>query len=1105
MDTLDFRQNEAKYSGVFQHLNDAIFIHDLEGHFLDVNETACERLGYNKEELLRMTPSDIDTHEFAVKVPERIKELQKKGRLIFETAHITKDGRVIPIELSSTIIQFEDKPAILSIARDISERKRMQEELKESEEKYRLISEHANDLITIFNSRLEYEYINKEPHFRILGYSKDDLIGKSISEFLYPDDFKHPFTSYDYDFESIGRELRFKRKDGTYIWLEVRGRTFISKEKEIKVILIWREISERKESEGVVLESEEKFRTIAEQSLMGIAIVQDNLIKYVNYAISKISGYSISQMTGWTINDFMKKIYPEDLVFVLEQLSKKQLGDKDVVVNYPCRIISKSGEIKWIDLYSKSIIFKGRLADMITFIDITEKMNVEQQLKESEEKYRLLSENSLDLITVLDDKFKVEYFNIETQKRVLGVAIHNAIVNRELGQIHPDDFETAIKLIKKCFDTNEPVTGEIRLKHIDGHYIWFECKANTFFDREGEKKLLIISRDITERKQTEEKLRESEEKFRTITEQSLMGICIVQNNSIKYANEAMSEIVEYAISEMMEWKPNDLFRLIVPENLSYAKEEAKILQERKRKGITHDRYRILTKSGTLKWVDTYAKSIKFQEKNAALVTFIDATKRIEAEQKLRESEEKFRETLDLLPDIVFEANTNLDLYYANQVAFEKFGYNKEEFENGLNISQMIAPVALEKAVNQVKKILNGENLGPDDILLRKKDDSEFWGRINSRPIYKDGRIIGIRGVISDVTKRKKAEQKLKQSKLITDNLDEALIIFDKDGFVPFINPAYENLTGYKSSEIIGKNGVEVAKKTILQSELDKVLKAFRKALKGEELPPISTYFKHKDGNEIPIEFKTSFVRDQNGDPIQIVAVINDITERKKAEHQLKESEKKYRLITENVNDMISVLNNRFKFEYINSQVHQRIIGYQEDELVSRDALNLIHPKDQQIALNALKRGFKEGEGGGEFRFKHRNGSYIWLETKGKTFVDIDGNEKALLVSREITERKKAEQLLRESEERYRSYIENFYGIAYRGRMDWVPLFFHGAVEEITGYTEEEFLNGNPRWDQIIDEEDFGLLEDNFSDIRSIPNFLCEREYKIIRKDGEIRW
>ncbi len=106
---------------------------------------------------------------------------------------------------------------------------------------------------------------------------------------------------------------------------------------------------------------------------------------------------------------------------------------------------------------------------------------------------------------------------------------------------------------------------------------------------------------------------------------------------------------------------------------------------------------------------------------------------------------------------------------------------------------------------------------------------------------------------------------------------------------------------------------------------------------------------------------------------------------------------------------------------------------------------------------------------------------------------------------EITERKPIEDALRESEERYRSFVENFQGIAYRGRMDFVPIFFHGAVEAITGYKEEEFLAGNPRWDQMIHPDDLSKIHESFQEIHSTPSYSAAREYRILRKDGKVQW
>lgn len=141
--------NDRSFHILFESMNDGIFILDRDGNFLDLNKTAYERLGYTKEEMLAKHVSELDPPEFAAMVPERIARIRKYGEAIFESAHIRKDGTVMPVEVSSRIVEFPDMKVMLSVIRDISRRKKIENDLKQTSEKIKLFAfSIAHDLKT---------------------------------------------------------------------------------------------------------------------------------------------------------------------------------------------------------------------------------------------------------------------------------------------------------------------------------------------------------------------------------------------------------------------------------------------------------------------------------------------------------------------------------------------------------------------------------------------------------------------------------------------------------------------------------------------------------------------------------------------------------------------------------------------------------------------------------------------------------------------------------------------------------------------------------------------------------------------------------------------
>lgn len=184
------RKNEERYKILFGNINDAVFVHefteqDIPGKFMEVNDMACERLGYSREELLTMSPKDLDAPESYALVPSMMKKLKLEKHIVWEGIHLTKGGKRIPVEISNHLFEMDGKPVILATVRDITERQKSEELLRKSEEKYRKIFENVQDIF--YQADINGKIVEISASIeRYSGYKPEELIGMNISE-VYQD------------------------------------------------------------------------------------------------------------------------------------------------------------------------------------------------------------------------------------------------------------------------------------------------------------------------------------------------------------------------------------------------------------------------------------------------------------------------------------------------------------------------------------------------------------------------------------------------------------------------------------------------------------------------------------------------------------------------------------------------------------------------------------------------------------------------------------------------------------------------------------------------------------------------------------------------------
>jgi len=275
-----------------------------------------------------------------------------------------------------------------------------------------------------------------------------------------------------------------------------------------KVAEVVIDITERKKTEQKLKESEEKYRILTEQSLMGIFIFQEGRFKYINQAVSDMNGYTIEEMLNWTGSDIAKTIYREDLENIMNRLKRSEQGDLDDSSSSNFRIITKTGQLLWVEEYNKRIEFQGAPASLVTLIDITNRVESEYNLRESEERYRGLINNITDIIFELNINGKCTYVSNQLFE-ISGFHPEELIGQNLFKFLHPEDFSNIIKEVKEAFNSGSRISADFRLIHKDGHYVPVSSNFNVIRIND-EQRFIGVLRDNTEKRKAELKLRESE-------------------------------------------------------------------------------------------------------------------------------------------------------------------------------------------------------------------------------------------------------------------------------------------------------------------------------------------------------------------------------------------------------------------------------------------------------------------------------------------------------------------------------------------------------------------------------------------------------------------
>jgi PAS domain S-box-containing protein len=300
--TADERTRDRRARALFEAIDDVVFVHDLDGRIVDANPAACRRLGYTRDELLRLTTADIDEPGFASGFRERLHEQLTTGRLACEGRHVAKDGRVIPVEINTSTIQIDGKPAVLAVARDVTEKKRVEDALRESEAFYHSLVESLPQHIIRKDRAGYFTFVNQRV-CAMLHKSLEEIVGKTDFD-LFPPELAEKYRADDLYVMESGTNLEaveeHRTPEGKKLFVQIVKTPIYDAHDQLigSQVLFW-DVTDRHRWEEALAESERRYRQLTEAAQDAVVVAdQQGQITLFNPAAERAFGYKAAEILG---------------------------------------------------------------------------------------------------------------------------------------------------------------------------------------------------------------------------------------------------------------------------------------------------------------------------------------------------------------------------------------------------------------------------------------------------------------------------------------------------------------------------------------------------------------------------------------------------------------------------------------------------------------------------------------------------------------------------------------------------------------------------------------------------------------------------------------
>jgi PAS domain S-box-containing protein/putative nucleotidyltransferase with HDIG domain len=1135
------KASEQRYRLMADNITDVIWALDMNLATIYVSPSVMHQRGYTVEEAMsqpleqQMSPETLAQIKTAILEELMVEQTGNADPHRCRTAEgetYRKDGSKLWVEITASFLRDpEGKPAgLMGITRDITERRNAERSLQASEEKYRLLTEKTTDIIWTTDLSLRSTYVSPSIE-KVLGFTPEERLTHDLETQMTPASYarvqarlqeelsREQKGQYDPE-RTIRMETEYYHKNGSTVWMENLVSAVRDQEGHIVGVHgVSRDVRDRRQAEEALKNSERRYRLMADNSSDVIWVSDANLkISYASPSVTTLLGYSVEEANGMS---FEKLLTPSSLAFVTQKYAEAVDREQGSARSLTARILEvemvrQDGSTVMVETATRPIHDSdGRLVGFQGAVrDITERIKAEHALIDSEVKYRHLFENTQTAMEVISGETGLVVLANQATARIFGFASPDDLIGVDsMEYLLPEDRDrVVIQMAQALVDENWNESTELRVRTKDGRLLWINGMV-THSEYQGKPALLVSLLDMTSRKEAELKVAESEEKNRLLIDNAAEGIAVVQDGVLKFVNPRVAELAGYPARELISRSFADL---VHPDDRQMVADY--YVKRLKGEEVPYTyQFRVIHKEGAIRWAEINAVLFKWEGKPAILAMLNDITERKTAEGAIRASENRYRLIAENSSDVIWTMDMDLRMTYTSPSIQKLTGYDAEEAIS-MKMEDGLTPASLETAAQAFSRGLTdlerngGKPTSPVvvELEMKRKDGSTVWAEVQVSFMQdSEGKVVGIMGVARDIDERRRAKQALEESeqrfRALIEGARDAIAVIDLNGKVTYRSPSANRITGGVMDNLLTTSLLErvhpddAARATDLFSSLSKS--------PDGSVVDLELRYRRDDESWGVIEGRgTNLVHDPKIGGI--VVNYRDITERRQAEEAFRESESRYRLLAENVSDVIWSLNMKSRQSFFSPSV-TRLLGYTVEEATSLRIKEVVAPTSYARAMMTFsKLSAQQGNRSDErhsstqieVELMRKDGSFVWVDISVTLVRDAEGQPAEVFgVIRDVTQRKKAEEALRTSEEYFRTLIENAWDAIVIVNGEGTMLYESPSSARIMGYEPEEIVGKNLI--EFVRPEDVAANADMFRRFRTEPGSTVMIDAGFRHKDG----